>query len=435
MTTPICDFVNKYSASSPVRLHMPGHKGACLTGPEAFDITEIDGADDLFHPAGIIKESEENASCIFDSHTFYSCEGSSLSIRGMLYLARTYSESSVILASRNAHKVFLTACGLLDMDIKWIHSESNSLLFQPVTPKSVKEALNSLDEPPCAVYITSPDYLGGIADICGIAQVCKRYNVPLLVDNAHGAYLNFLGMHPIKLGADMCADSAHKTLPCLTGASYLHVSKNAPEYFFKNAKNALSVFASTSPSYLILQSLDKANEYLESLDLSAFAKSCDELKSKLISLGFELYGDEPLKITVCTKFYGYLATEVQDYLKEHNIFAEFADKDFLVLMLSPFNDDIHMDALYEALKKLPARPAINEKPFDIIPCERVLSVREALFKPCEVISVSDSLGRICAVPAVSCPPAIPIVCSGERISQNAIDAFKYYGIERISVIK
>ena len=110
----------------------------------------------------------------------------------------------------------------------------------------------------CAVYITSPDYLGGVQDIAALAEVCHARGVPLLVDNAHGAYLKFLSpsRHPLDLGADMCCDSAHKTLPVLTGGAYLHVAKGAMAAYEAEARHSLAVFGSSSPSYLILQSLD-----------------------------------------------------------------------------------------------------------------------------------------------------------------------------------
>jgi arginine/lysine/ornithine decarboxylase len=117
---------------------------------------------------------------------------------------------------------------------------------------------------PCAVYVTSPDYLGNQQDLAGLSAVCAARGIPLLVDNAHGAYLHFLPQpaHPLDLGATACCDSAHKTLPVLTGGAYLHIAKNAPERYARDAKRAMALFGSTSPSYLILQSLDRANAYL-----------------------------------------------------------------------------------------------------------------------------------------------------------------------------
>ena len=240
---------------------MPGHKGRGSLGIEAFDITEISGADVLYSPSGIIAESEENATELFGTaHSFYSTEGSTLAIKAMLKLVTNgtvQGERPLILAGRNAHKAFIFAAALLDFDIEWLFGEEGSHICEcKITPAALDEALQKKKRLPAAIYITSPDYLGNIADIRGLSEVADRYGIPLLVDNAHGAYLKFLepSMHPIDLGASMCADSAHKTLPVLTGGAYLHIAKKA-ERFVDGARGALSLFASTSPSYLILQSL------------------------------------------------------------------------------------------------------------------------------------------------------------------------------------
>ena len=269
MNTPICDFVRTYADSKQLRFHMPGHKGSGALGIEHIDITEIEGADVLYRAEGIIKESEQNASALFGTAlTKYSTEGSSLSIRAMLYLAMLYAKSigrePRILAGRNAHHTFMTAAALLDLNVDWLYPEHwENLVSCEITPEYLERVLCSQTKP-AAVYITSPDYLGNVADIAELSAVCQKHEVLLLADNAHGAYLNFLpeNRHPIALGADICCDSAHKTLPVLTGGGYLHISKHAPEMFRQNAEKALSLFASTSPSYLIMQSLDAANRYL-----------------------------------------------------------------------------------------------------------------------------------------------------------------------------
>ena len=270
MNTPICDFVNKYAESEKARFHMPGHKGKGFLGTEHLDITEIDGADVLYNAKGIIKESQENASKLFGSEkTLYSAEGSSLSIRAMLYLALLYAKQSgrkpAIAAFRNVHKAFISASALLDIETQWIYPENQSgIISCGISPQNVDVLLTGIEEKPAALYVTSPDYLGNVQDIAGLSEVCKKHGILLLVDNAHGAYLKFLpqDIHPITLGADICCDSAHKTLPVLTGGAYLHISENAPDILYAEAERAMSLFASTSPSYLILQSLDIANKYM-----------------------------------------------------------------------------------------------------------------------------------------------------------------------------
>ena len=157
-----------------------------------------------------------------------------------------------------------------------------------------------------------------MSDIKSLADICKKYNIPLLVDNAHGSYLKFCeeDMHPISLGADMCCDSAHKTLPVLTGGGYLHISHNAPQIFCEQAKNALALFGSTSPSYLILQSLDKANAYIADGygdKLNKFIKEVNNLKE---TSPIRAVGNEPLKITFAPKEYGYTGEEFAKELEK-----------------------------------------------------------------------------------------------------------------------
>ena len=268
MKTPVCDFLREYGESGTVRMHMPGHKGKPETGCDACDLTEIEGADELYRSRGILRESEENAASLFGTgRTVYSAEGSSLCIRAMLYLASLRAAEEKlprrILAGRNAHKTLMTAAALLDIGIDWVYPEpEEGLLSCGITAEKISEKLNQRAY--MAVYVTTPDYLGHTVPVRGIADACRRKGVPLLADNAHGAYLRFLAedRHPVSEGADLCCDSAHKTLPCLTGAAYLHISKHAPESFARNAERAMALFASTSPSYLILQSLDRANAML-----------------------------------------------------------------------------------------------------------------------------------------------------------------------------
>lgn len=210
MKTPICDFVNNYAKSDAARLHMPGHKGVSVLGCESLDITEITGADELFAPDGIIAESERNASCLFGADTFYSAGGSTLCIQVMLYLlAADFCErrngktcrfdspdepnaSPLILAGRNAHKAFVNAAALLGIQPVWLRPAAGGTYHScPITPTDVRAALAACPRRPAAVYVTSPDYLGNVLDIAGIARECHTAGVPLAVDNAHGAYLRF----------------------------------------------------------------------------------------------------------------------------------------------------------------------------------------------------------------------------------------------------
>lgn len=444
MDTPICDFVREYAQSNTSRLHMPGHKGAAFLGMEHLDITEVQGADSLYEADGIIAKSEANASRLFGCRTFYSTEGSSQCIRAMLHLislyARQRGRKPQIAAGRNAHKTFLTAAALLDVEVTWLCPRHPvSYLSCSLTADELEEYLQNAREKPTAVYLTSPDYLGMIADIRSIAEVCHRYDVLLAVDNAHGAYLKFLpeSVHPIDLGADLCSDSAHKTLPVLTGGAYLHLSDGMCAAVGEQAKNALMLFGSTSPSYLILQSLDAANRYLTGYPqrLRELISSLDALRSRLCQRGYSLYGSEPLKLTIHAKPYGYTGSRLAELLRQQNIEPEFADPDYLVLMISAETDGETLARLERVLVQIPAQPPIPEESPVYLTGEQVMTIREAMLSDSEQLPAQQCLGRILAVPTVGCPPAVPILVCGERIDAHALGCFAYYGIDRCCVVK
>ena len=445
MKTPIVDFVRGYMESGITRFHMPGHKGKTMLGPESFDITEIGGADVLYSAEGIIAQSEDNASSLFGTaHTFYSAEGSTLAIKAMLMLASSRAPSGerpLIFAGRHAHKAFIYGAALLDIDVEWLYPENaEHLCACDIDACALEKHLAASPRKPCAVYITSPDYLGRTLDVRALADVCNRFDIPLLVDNAHGAYLGFLeeNVHPIALGACMCADSAHKTLPVLTGGAYLHISKNAPQEFLENARHALSVFASTSPSYIILQSLDMCNRYISDgyrARLADFVASVDEVKQKLSVIGFECEKSEPLKIVINAAKYGYTGEELGAYLRSSGIEAEFCDEEYLVLMLTPENSDAELLRLVRAFESLKVKVPMEVGPAPVKKGRAVMSIREAMFARSEIVPAKESEGRICALPTVSCPPAIPIAVSGEIITSNETALFEKYGVEKIAVVK
>lgn len=443
MNTPIFDFINEYNKKNSLRLHMPGHKGKNFLGYENFDITEIDGADVLYSSKGIIEQSQQNAKKLFDTKmTVYSCEGSSLSVKAMLYLAMLYSkeDNGVVVATRNAHKAFINACVLLGIDVEWMYSQKRNVISCDITADELDQKLNSMGKKPIAFYITSPDYLGNISDIESMAKVCHKHNVLLLCDNAHGAYMKFLpkSMHPISLGADICCDSAHKTLPVLTGGGYLHIGKNAPDFLCNNAKRAMSLFASTSPSYLIMQSLDLANKYIfdgYGEKLHNCILSITKLKQNLINYNFVINGNEPLKLTIMPKNKGYTGEQMSEYLKSKNIVCEFCDEDYIVFMFTPEICEKDIQKLQYELLNMPEKEKITVVPplFEIP--QKSMLPRDAAFSESETIPVHLSLGRIVAYENVSCPPAIPIIVSGEIINKNTLELFEYYNIREITVVK
>lgn len=441
MKTPIVSFLKSYQEKSPVRMHMPGHKGAGILGFEGMDLTEIHGADELFAAEGIIKESEQNASSLFGCPTYYSTQGSTLCIQTMCTIlcqdAKSKGKKPKILAGRNAHRSFIHAAALLDFEIEWLYGNSDYLSCK-VSAKDLEKEI--IENHPTAVYLTNPDYLGNLLDIKSLASVCKKHNVLLAIDNAHGAYLRFLesSLHPIDLGADLCCDSAHKTLPVLTGGAYLHLSDSLNKEWKSQVKHFMEYFSSTSPSYLIMSSLDAANEVLDDTfrkSLFECIRYVDSLKNTLVQHGYTILSGEPMKITISTKDYGYTGNEIANLLMDCDIYPEFYDSDYIVLMPSPYNTKEDFIRLEICLCEIKRKKAILTS-FPKLECaQKVMNVRQALFAPSMKVDVSKSLGQICSSVIVSCPPAILPVIPGEIISESAIEVMKYYGIESVRVVK
>lgn len=441
MKTPIVSFLKSYQEKSPVRMHMPGHKGAGILGFEGMDLTEIYGADELFAAEGIIKESEQNASSLFGCPTYYSTQGSTLCIQTMCTIlcqdAKSKGKKPKILAGRNAHRSFIHAAALLDFEIEWLYGKSDYLSCKMHAEDLEKAIIESL---PTAVYLTNPDYLGNLLDIKALASVCKKYNVLLAIDNAHGAYLRFLkdSLHPIDLGADLCCDSAHKTLPVLTGGAYLHLSESLNQVWKNDVKHFMEYFSSTSPSYLIMASLDAANEVLDTTfrnSLFECIQRVDGLKNTLVQHGYTILSGEPMKITISTKEFGYTGNEIANLLMECDIYPEFYDSDYIVLMPSPYNTKDDLKRLETCLCGIERKPILINKPPKLEQSKKAMNVRQALFSPSITLDVSKSLGQVCSSVTVSCPPAILPVIPGEVISESSIEVMKYYGIETVRVVK
>lgn len=397
-------------------------------------------------------------------------------------------ERAYVLAARNVHKSMIDALALLDLDVEFIYpQDADSICVSMVTPADIMEYLEKVSDNteikteeikkildnaqrddiklsdteqknicgkenkrntlPMAVYITSPDYLGNTADIEGISKVCEKYDIPLIVDNAHGAYHAFLDeekygkIHPIKCGAAICCDSAHKTLPVLTGGAYIHVSRKYKERFAPYVASYMTMFGSTSPSYLIMQSLDMCNRYIDEKirhELSECIGRIEKTKKVLVENNVKIVETEPLKIVIDTAAAGMEGDKLAEEFRKHKIECEYADKYFVVLMITPQNDEKDFERLekwaVETKYKRVAKKKIEPKKLILHREERVMSIRKAAFSPYRKIKVSDASGSICASQTIACPPAIPIAVCGERIDQNMISIFEEYGIDYVNVV-
>ena len=434
--------MNDYAGGGYARFHIPGHKGAPLPYPgfggiSALDLTEVAGLDSLYTADGVIRNTEEVCSRLYGSlDSFISAGGSTLCIQAMLATATRPGDTLII--SRGTHTAAVNAMALLDLNPEWMLPASDPVsgLSLGVTALDVQKAVERCPDA-AAVYLTSPTFFGALSDIAGISKICREYGVPLLVDNAHGAHLAFFkpNLHPMANGADICCDSLHKTLPVLTGGAVLHIGR---EEYINHARKRLALFGSTSPSYLVMASIDGALDWLSGEtaagQLQTSAKTLEEVGTFAGELGYTISKSEPLKLTIGAGTLGYTGEEFGGYLRGEGIEPEYSGGGICVLMASPFNPPEDFVRLKAALKSLPVRKPVLPPGLPGILPRQVMSIRQAVFGRQEVLPVEMAAGRVCGGLVAPCPPGIALIVAGEEISADSAALLKNYGISFVSVV-
>lgn len=418
-------------AQNKARFHVPGHKGNPAAIPPfggilRFDLTEVEGADDLSNPQDILAQSQQNMAAVYQSGaTLYSASGSTSCIQAMLTLF--VPPGQTVLMVRGCHVAALRALAFSGAEVKWVYPANK-------TPSAAEIAAALAQSNAAAVYLTSPDYEGQMADIAAIAAVCRSAGAKLLVDNAHGAHLKFLqpDTHPITLGADACADSAHKTLPCLTPAAMLHLKDGG---YAGPARAALNLYSSTSPSYLVLQSLDLAAALLAQ-NPPDFAWAGRQMQAVAAAVPQMVQpGGDPLKLCLVPHRAGWPTQEVTSALRQAGILPELADSRRIVLMASPYNTAEDFALLANVLAHFAPRVPLALPPLPLLQPRAVCSVRQALFAPHQTLPVPQAVGRIMGGLFAPCPPGVPLVAPGEEICQTAADLLAAGGILVVDVLK
>ncbi len=448
MNTPLTNAIRQLVEQDFSRFHTPGHKGReldLLSPVTPYDLTEVRGADSLYSPDGPITEMERLYTGLYRTGgSFLSAGGSTLCIQAMLRLVRPLGKKVIL--GRNAHSSAISALALLGMDPVWLYPAIGpDLLPEPITPEAVEAAL-SLHPDAAGVYVTSPDYFGKLTDIAGLAAVCRRHGVPLLVDNAHGAELFFLegGLHPMQQGADLCCDSLHKTLPVLTGGALLHVGDTPlarRHAFAAHAKEAMALFGSTSPSYLILLSIDLLLPHLAdgsiAAELAATAARVNKLAAQAADRGFLLPAGPvlPTRLALGFSALGLTREEFDAHLTRCQVEPEYLAGHYCVFLLSARNRGSDLARLSRLIATAPAMGAPLPVDTAFPPARQVLSPREALFAPRCSLPAGEALGRVSAGVISRCPPGIPLVMPGEEIDENIRTALNNYGISHVDVIK
>lgn len=437
--TPLYNLLSDHYELERSSFHTPGHKygGFFPLDLLRLDYTELPETDSLYEASGIILESEKLLTRLFHSkRTMISSGGCTLAIQAMLKLAR--EKGNKMLFGRNSHRSAVNTAALLGISPVWIMPQGDGKFTGRIMPENVYSAL-SQDSDICAVYITSPTYYGEISDIATIAKICHEYGVLLLVDNAHGSHLAFMSknLHPINLGADISACSMHKTMPVLTGGAVLNIGN---ENLIENAKSAMSLFGSTSPSYPIMCSLELCADYMMNRGGIEEYIKCERRVAKIKKLAQEKGIKQPdgvcdpLRICLNTASVGLVGNEQLDYFRGNNIDCEFCDGENAVLICSPFNTGEDFDRIENAIEDMPQKtPKLREHNISIP--KTAMPIREAMLSNNEFVSINDSNGRIAADTACPCPPGIPVIMPGEIIDKNIIDCLKSCGIDKIKCVR
>ncbi len=446
------------------RFFVPGHKGRgdalpFLGGAAKFDLTEIDGACDLQHPAGPLAESEHLMAGVFGSaHTLYSAAGSTACIEAMLHL-HTAPGKPVIMA-RGCHAAAVRSLCFTGAVPVWLPL-ANGLL----SPDTLAAALEKY--PGAPVYVTSPDYYGHVQDVRALSEICHAHGGKLLVDNAHGAYLRFLrpDIHPITLGADAACDSAHKTLPCVTPGALLHLGA-ADEAAATAARRALNLYSSTSPSYLVLASL----AWLAGL-LSQCPPNFEAAAARLATAvkaanagGIVRQSADRLRLCLDPAMAGLPTAPLEQAFAAGGILPEYTDGRCVALMASPYNTDENFAQLTTVLANYIAKFAghtsfIDNSAHDSTETEKICRAngadaphmrplppqpqlpevactpREAFWTETETVSLAAAVGRVAAFIEAPCPPGVPPVVPGEVLDEAAATLYAAAGILAVDVVK
>ncbi len=450
---PLYEALLRHIQQKPISFHVPGHKNGQVFPTEAavffqpllqMDATEITGLDDLHSPEGPILEAERLLADLYQAkESFFLVNGSTAGNLAMIMAA--CEENQVVLVQRNCHKSVLNAIQLAKADPVFLEPEydANWKMASSVHYDTVKEAIRLYPEAK-ALILTYPNYYGIAYDIKSMIELAHGYDIPVLVDEAHGAHFMIgspFPMSSVALGADIIVQSAHKTLPAMTMGSYLHF--NSKLINVNKVKNYLHIFQSSSPSYPIMASLDIARSYLadyDSHDLSYLLNVLNEFKKGLNNipgirvLDYPNIGD-PLKITIQSAC-GLSGFQLQKIIEDAGIFAELADP-YNVLLVFPLLKETQPYRFHEALAKIrtalkdvssqaPAEQKRKQKVFK--PHSKIsrlaVSFQEMNKRKEENIFISEASGKIAAETVIPYPPGIPLLLKGELITEDKLERLK-----------
>ena len=427
-----------YARENPARFHMPGHKGRGLSGfwrdeLQLWDVTELSNTDNLHAPQGAIAGAQNSMAQAYGAKSsFFVVNGGTNAVQAMIL---ALEEEDKLLLARDCHRSAVSGAALRGIETSYIsprYDETRGLLGM-VTPEDLDLALTQTSA--TAVLITTPNAYGLCADVAGLAEAAHRHGALLMIDGAHGAHYPFSETLPHSLGghADLFVHSQHKTMDALTQAASLHLGecRISPE----RLRRALAMTETTSPSYLLMASLDWSVYMARRRDWTGQVSRCIRLEEQIEAIeGFWVFHDpigigvferDRTRIVVDVTQRGYTGYEAQASLEENNIYLEMADARRLVLITTPNDEPGWYEQLLKALADLPKRtPRKNTNRGEEIRFaanEQKMRIREATFAKTQAITLQKAESRVAAEPIGIYPPGIALVMPGEVIDRRAIE--------------
>ncbi|QHW30317.1 aminotransferase class I/II-fold pyridoxal phosphate-dependent enzyme [Paenibacillus rhizovicinus] len=450
--TPLFTALREHAAKDPVQFHIPGHKKGMGSDPEfrefigdnalSIDLINIAPLDDLHQPTGVIEEAQKLAADAFGAdYTFFSVQGTSGAI--MTMILSVCSPGDKIIVPRNVHKSIMSAIIFAGARPIFISParDSNLGIDHGITTRSVQRALDRHHDAK-AVLVINPTYYGICADLKEIVDLVHSYDIPVLVDEAHGVLIHFhekLPMSAMQAGADMAATSVHKLGGSMTQSSVLNVRSERINQ--KRVQTIISMLTTTSTSYILLASLDTSRRNLainghdiaeKAIGLAKYARAEINSMPGLYCIGEEILGSEatydydPTKLTIHVRHLGLTGYETENWLRDHyNIEVELSDMYNILALVTPGDTEDSISKLLTALRDLAEQHHVNEATELVVKIPEIphlsLTPRDAFYGATEVVPFKESAGRIIAEFIYVYPPGIPILLPGEVISQTNID--------------
>ncbi|MDO5028365.1 MAG: aminotransferase class I/II-fold pyridoxal phosphate-dependent enzyme [Bacillota bacterium] len=456
MKTPVMDALKKLVEEDSTSFHFPGHKGRISNIPwgqlmPMMDTTETIGMDNLLDPTGIIKESQDQAAKVFGAKkTFYVPNGSTGS--NYIALAVVCNRGDKILVQRNCHKSIYNAMILNDLKPIYLYPNFNDL-YETTTGLRPEDVRQALEENPDikVVCLTSPNYYGICSDIKAIGEIVHQYDKFLIVDEAHGPHIKFSDKYPqsaIDLGADMVIHSTHKTLPSLTQTSMLHICSDRVD--INKVQDSFQLYTTTSPSYLFTLSNEMATAFME----KEGKKILDDMYDYLVDVRKRLEAIDGVKVLqmdpedetiydldisrILIGLRGYRGTELMDILyKDYNIRMEMNDYYSTLAMTTVMNTKEDFEKLISAIEDISQREKrkdLEKLSIDMPRPTVAMSPAQAYYSKKELVDLKDSIGRVVATSVIPYPPGVPLLATGELITQEVFDYLMFLLDNNINIV-